>query len=74
MKFRNRTNRVVRRGETRRGAAAVEFALVCPLLFMLLMGTIDLGQSVLENDHRRSLPVNFAVRRQGHPLLEVLPP
>lgn len=31
----------------RRGAAAVEFALVAPLLFMLFLGFIDVGRAIM---------------------------
>jgi len=35
-----------RRGKNRRAAAIVEFALTAPLLFLLLLGAIDVGQFV----------------------------
>lgn len=34
----------------RRAAAAVEFALVCPLLFMLIFGAIDCGRAMMGLD------------------------
>ena len=37
-----------RSGKTpRRGAAAVEFALVAPLLFMLFLGFVDVGRAIM---------------------------
>jgi len=36
-----------RPGSKRRGAAVVEFAVVAPLLFMLLLGTVEMGRFVM---------------------------
>lgn len=41
--LRDRTNRG-RRSAARRGTAAVEFALTAPLLFLLLLGSLELGR------------------------------
>ncbi len=37
-----------RRGRDQRGAAAVEFALVTPLLLMLVMGILDFGWMIMK--------------------------
>ncbi len=41
-----RTNALTRRSSNRRGTAAVECALVAPLLVLITMGAIDTGQFV----------------------------
>jgi Flp pilus assembly protein TadG len=39
-----------RRGTSRRGQTLVEFAMVLPVLTLMLVGTVDLGRVVLAND------------------------
>lgn len=39
-----------RRSTTRRGQTLVEFAMVLPVLMLILVGTLDLGRVVLAND------------------------
>jgi Flp pilus assembly protein TadG len=46
--------RILRRAATRKGSAAIEFALLAPILFVLIMGIIEIGimflaQFVLQN-------------------------
>lgn len=48
------------RDQQRRGAALVEFAVVCPILLMLVLGTIELGTAM-----RASMILNSAVREGG---------
>src|SRR5262249_35366075 len=38
---------VARRGNRRRGAATVEFALIAPLVFVLLLGIIEFGRAMM---------------------------
>ena len=42
--FQTKTNRS--RTHARKGAAAVEFALVAPLLVLLVLGSVDIGQFI----------------------------
>ena len=44
---RNRFNRGTLRTANRRGVAAVEFAIVAPLFFMLLVGIIEIGRALM---------------------------
>lgn len=55
-------NRVRRHGAARRGAAAVEFAIVAPVFLLLVLGSIDMcrllmAQSVLTNASREACRV-----------------
>lgn len=50
MKDRNKSGcsvRLKRRGPNRFGAAAVEFAIVAPLFFMLIFGCIEFGRALM---------------------------
>jgi len=70
MKFRNHIS--IRRSSTafpaRSGAACVEFAIILPLLLVLLLGTIEFG-SALRMSHQLSAAVHeggrFMVRHQA---------
>lgn len=42
--------RIGRAGASRRGQTLVEFAMVLPVLMLMLVGTLDLGRVVLAND------------------------
>lgn len=42
-----RTARISRRRNERRGAAMVEFAVVAPLMFLLVLGMLELGRAVM---------------------------
>jgi Flp pilus assembly protein TadG len=39
--------RALRRGGLRHGVAAVEFAFVAPLFFLLILGTIEIGRAMM---------------------------
>ena len=42
----HRPNRLIQRHRDRRGAAVVEAAIVLPVIAMILLGAIDVGQSI----------------------------
>jgi Flp pilus assembly protein TadG len=46
MNIRPRTKFLVKRRHERKATAAVEFAFIAPLLILMVMGAIDVGQSV----------------------------
>jgi Flp pilus assembly protein TadG len=46
---RSKGNRL-RRRRTRRGAAVVEFALVAPILLLLVVGTVEVGRAIMVKD------------------------
>ena len=46
MTTRSRTKFSVKRRYQRKGTAAVEFAVIAPMLILMVMGAIDVGQSV----------------------------
>ena len=45
----NRLRQLLRRGHGEEGAAAVEFALILPLLILLVLGGMDLGHAYYLN-------------------------
>lgn len=59
-----KVGRLRRRGESERGVALVEFALVAPLLMLVLLGMIDLGKAFnywIDNTHMANYGARLAV-------------
>lgn len=48
------------RQDNRRGAALMEFAIICPILLMLVLGTIEIGMAM-----RASTTLTAAIREGG---------